>query len=139
MLPLTLIVTDSRGKNFAEFERNQDGRLHRGYDTEYLSIPGAKISDLAYPILAKLSDFRANYDVFIVKIAAGINNFTKKVYNSRGESEIILANVPATSGFRLLTQLKYQIKDEYPRSVVSYCTIPPCKLGSTAKACYKMW
>ena len=77
MKPLLIVACDSRGRNFEDFERGIKGR---DYDTCYISRLGARIQDLETDTLAKISRIHKKRLV-IVKIAVGINNFTKKERN----------------------------------------------------------
>ena len=132
MRPTLLIVTDSRGKRFQDIYKDpRNGQLFPNKDkfhkVKFIAIPGAKVLDLKGPAIDFVRGVNSKRTV-IVKIAAGINEFTRKFRNSQGEIEITLSNELAPNVFVDLLRLKAAIKSEHPKTVVTFCTIPPANL-----------
>ena len=94
--------------------------------------PGAKIEDLEAETLDRIGRVDSNH-LIVVKIAAGINNFTNKSKNKYHEYEITVKNIPAPTVFWKLTHFKLEIKKLHQKSIVTYCTIPPAYLVHTQR------
>lgn len=132
-----ILAADSRARWFRDIDQTWQRDMftvdHDSYIPIYISIPGAKILDLLQPILTKLSELPTRSRI-LLKIAAGINNLTKKYHHRRRTQlsragrayyEIAPSHYTADHIIYHLSVLKYHIKRAYPKVIVSYITIPP--------------
>ena len=128
MKPTALIVTDSRGKHFNHLLRQDtfcDKELF--HDIKVIAISGAQVNGIANLTLQFVNTVHCNRTL-IVKIAVGINNFTKKYRNRWRETEISLSNQTVGQVYSDLIRLKHQIISVHPKSVVTICTIAAANL-----------
>jgi hypothetical protein len=84
-------------------------------------ISGAKIDRLLHDTVVRLRTLPPQ-DNFLVRLAAGINERTKKEYHRNG-CEVVLN--PSQDLWNSITHFKEKIRDEFPNTLVSLCTIPP--------------
>lgn len=93
-------------------------------DIVFVSNPGAKIHKVFKNIKSLLSNLHSNIIAFVV-IVAGICNITKKSEN--GELSLC-EGVTANGILKEFLQLKHDIKDLHPKSIVTFTTIAPVNL-----------
>ena len=117
-----ILVSDSRARGFATLDQGEDYDF--GYQAHYVCIPGAKIRDLKDNTLALINDIPPTNTKIIVKIAAGINNLTRKI-DHKGSYEIAPSTATASSVLAELVNLKHSIQEIRPDAYISYMTIPP--------------
>ena len=122
---LSIIATDSRGKNFQELDFEQNSR---NYDTVYISKSGAKIEDLIAPVIQTLEPINPNRPV-VLKLVAGICNITSKNRTPQRETQITYQETINISD--LISQFRHfreVVLETHPKSLVSVATIPPANL-----------
>ena len=126
MKPLLVILGDSRLAKFNSFQ-DKFGPSDK-YETLVWYQAGGKISDLHKFIAEVKSKHCAAYPhrkaLFI--IAVGINNFTRRIYNDRNESELIAdRSVKPENIWAELSSLKAETQTVFETAVVIICSIPP--------------
>ena len=126
-------MTDSRGNNFdvdKVFQQPTDFRI------DYCIIRGATVNELKREFLQKISgkDFSC-FSPIIVKIAVGINNFTKFTVNTNSERELTYSGATASEVFSLLLDFKSAVKSEIPTALVGLVTVPPVSLKKYHEYC----
>lgn len=129
MKPLCLIVCDSRGKNFERIFNDYDCFVRKDlfYDVKFIAIRGARVQDLLEPTLSYISGIDHKIPI-LLKLAAGINNFTKKNKNRYNETEISLNYISPNEVFLQLTNFVEHVKRAHINSVVTICGIPTANL-----------
>lgn len=128
MKPLALVVADFRGRNFENIFR-QDCFVGKDNfsSINFIAIPGARIQTLLEPTLSFLSRVDHSTTV-LIKLAVGINNFTKKTKNSYNEIEIHLDSYHVNEIYSQFVQFVNTVKKAHSNSVVTVCGIPPANL-----------
>jgi hypothetical protein len=121
-----ILAADSRARGFDEADLST---YHQGYKA---IRRGAKIQDLHQPVIHQLSKIPKDIRVFI-KIAAAINNLTKKIHPTpskqhifnRRYHEIVPSSQSVSNVLDQLHLLKSKIKKYRPSAIISHITIPP--------------
>ena len=115
-----IFVADSRAHSFDKYAKPAD--FHFGID--FIIRRGAKVSDLVRPTLAKLRSY-SQQDRLIIKVAVGINNLTKFIYDPTHRRRVLTrSSLDANSLLALLEDFRAQVVSTRPNSIVSFCTIP---------------
>jgi hypothetical protein len=120
------VLTDSRGNNF------DNGRIFnqpRDFLVKYCIVRGAKVKKLQEEFLEQIKTENFNqYFPIIVKIAVGLNNFTILTENKLGTKELFYSGVKADDVFLELLEFKQVVKENIPRALIGFITVPPVSL-----------
>ncbi|MES9885082.1 MAG: hypothetical protein ABW185_29925 [Sedimenticola sp.] len=111
-----LFVGDSRAHGFDRYDCPQKVTVH------FVIKRGARVDDLVAPTLTKLQSLYS-YDIVIVKIACGINNFTQFVKRNNVK-DLVESAATERSVFNELVEFKKAIKHCCPKALVGFVTIP---------------
>lgn len=121
-----LILTDSRGGGLSEYLNSQSyeeintNSVEQEVEIDVITIPGAKIQELARCIPAKIHE--KPYELII--IIAGICNFTTK------EGKLLTYG---ESQKETVLEIIQDLRDTYPHAILTFATIPPASLKKNAR------
>ena len=115
--PVLLLAGDSRLCGFDSFN-------YEHFCFRYVIKRGAVIEDLVNETLSILREYKRTDRSIIVKIACGINEFTKFEHHKEGKDLRLKSDVSSRTVFNRLKSLKEKIKTELPTAVVGFITVP---------------
>ena len=115
--PVFILVGDSRLCGFEKFDYGK-------FKFHHVIKRGAVLKDLVSETLSILRDYQGSDRSIIVKIACGINEFTKFEYHKEGKNLRFRSDVSSQTVFDSLKSFKRKIKTEVPTSVVGIITVP---------------
>jgi len=113
-----VLVGDSRLVGFDRYVRPTNLNL------DFVIKRGACVEDLVEPTVQLLQqkEFR-NADIVVVKLVAGINNFTSIISHSEGK-ELTLSHTSELGVFQKIVAFKERVKKVCPQALVGFATIP---------------
>jgi hypothetical protein len=120
-----IIACDSRGRDFRDFPLIDK----YGYNSHIILRRGACIKDIENDLVILL-DGLCRKDIFIVYIAAGICEITKKIHHQNGH-ELDLRN--SNSLLENLISCKQTIKNTFDKCIVNIATIPTINLAQAIR------
>ncbi|CAC5393515.1 unnamed protein product [Mytilus coruscus] len=94
-----------------------------GYPALAHPVDSEVIEDLVNETLSILREYKGTDRSIIVKIACGINEFTKFEHHKEGKDLRLKSDVSSRTVFNRLKSLKEKIKTELPTAVVGFITI----------------
>ena len=116
-----LFVSDSRSLNFKHYKPRSN--------IDFIVQRGAKLADLLPLTLTRLRTY-AKEDYILLKLAAGINDFTTFTRrNSEGKRTLTCSTTTANELITQFWDFKRAILACHPKSVVSFVTIPPASFS----------
>ena len=115
-----ILIADSRASNFPSLDTDK----HYTYVPHYISIPGAKITNLLSQSLEEIEQIPKENTKLLIKIAAGINDLTVKRNNGHGY-ELAPSSTTTRAVLNRLLNIKEEIKKKRPDAIISFVTIPP--------------
>lgn len=115
--PVLILVGDSRLHGFDRFR-------YENFRFRSVIKSGAVVETLIEETLSVLREYKDTNRSIIVKIACGINEFTKFDYHNYGKDLRLRSNVSYRTVLDKLKQFKDTIKREVPTAVVGFVTIP---------------
>ncbi|KAJ8045933.1 hypothetical protein HOLleu_09054 [Holothuria leucospilota] len=114
--------------NSHNFDRYIRPAEYNTLNLAYIIRRGAKLGELLQLTLAKLQTYNQS-DYLIVKVAAGINNLTKFVYDSGKRNRVLtVSQLSADNLVSILEDFRSRILAARPGTIVSFCTIPTASL-----------
>ncbi|CAG2220644.1 unnamed protein product [Mytilus edulis] len=133
--PLAFIVTDSRGNNFDSnriFEQPPDFKI------EYCIVRGATVNELKDVFLQRLNSVDTNRCLpIIVKVAVGINDFTKFIKNKNRERELVYSGAKGLEIYEKILEFKAAVKEKLPNALVGFITVPPISFKKYKEHCFE--
>ncbi|CAG2253706.1 unnamed protein product [Mytilus edulis] len=133
--PLAFIVTDSRGNNFDSnriFEQPPDFKI------EYCIVRGATVNELKDVFLQRLNSVDTNRCLpIIVKVAVGINDFTKFIKNKNRERELVYSGAKGLEIYEKILEFKAAVKEKIPNALVGFITVPPISCKKYKEHCFE--
>ncbi|CAG2228923.1 unnamed protein product [Mytilus edulis] len=133
--PLAFIVTDSRGNNFDSnriFEQPPDFKI------EYCIVRGATVNELKDVFLQRLNSVDTNRCLpIIVKVAVGINDFTKFIKNKNRERELVYSGAKGLEIYEKILEFKAAVKEKIPNALVGFITVPPISFKKYKEHCFE--
>ena len=133
---VSLLVSDSRGSKIIPHPLP----AIYPYTSEFIPIPGANILRLHYETNEFLKHNNpTNKRIFIIKLAAGICEITKKEFHDGGEE---LSLRPTTNVLANILDFKRSILNLGLKTLVSIATIPPVSFEDNYaynKSVHKLW
>ncbi|CAG2188635.1 unnamed protein product [Mytilus edulis] len=133
--PLAFILTDSRGNNFDSnriFEQPPDFKI------EYCIVRGATVNELKDVFLQRLNSVDTNRCLpIIVKVAVGINDFTKFIKNKNRERELVYSGAKGLEIYEKILEFKAAVKEKIPNALVGFITVPPIIFKKYKEHCFE--